>query len=123
MENKNTIREISLTELFPEVVGKKMSGWRFVQMCAVRADEGYEQPSLIRFSEAYLSTEKINAAGATAAFGGAANRGYGARYNKDDQMNPTYWFNIIIKPQADYKMSLDQLSFYLRSSSYNQLEA
>lgn len=42
MENKNTIREISLTELFPEVIGKKMNGWRFVQMCAVRTEEGYE---------------------------------------------------------------------------------
>ena len=92
--------------------------FRYATWTIVPADEGYEQPSLIRFSEAYLSTEKINAAGATAAFGGAANRGYGARYNKDDQMNPTYWFNIIIKPQADYKMSLDQLSFYFRSSSY-----
>lgn len=42
MENKNTIREISLTELFPEVIGKKMNGWRFVQMCAVRTADGYE---------------------------------------------------------------------------------
>jgi ech hydrogenase subunit D len=42
MENKNTIREISLTELFPEVVDKKMDEWRLVQICAVRAENGYE---------------------------------------------------------------------------------
>ena len=42
MENKNTVREISLEELFPEVINKKTTGWRFVQMCACRIPDGYE---------------------------------------------------------------------------------
>ena len=42
MDERNTIREISLESLFPEVIEKKTKGWRFVQMCASRISEGYE---------------------------------------------------------------------------------
>lgn len=42
MENKNTVREIRLEQLFPEVINKKMNEWRFVQMCACRTPDGYE---------------------------------------------------------------------------------
>ena len=33
---------IEKQDFFPNVVRKKMDGWRFAQMCAVRTEDGYE---------------------------------------------------------------------------------
>ena len=38
----NEIREITMAEFFPTIVQMKLEKWRLVQICAVRAGEGYE---------------------------------------------------------------------------------
>lgn len=43
MDNqRNEIKEITMAEFFPSVVQMKLEKWRLVQICAVRASEGYE---------------------------------------------------------------------------------
>ena len=85
----------------------------------VPADEGYEQPSLVRMSEVYTALQGMNPGRASGAFGGPANSTYaGVSYNMDDPMNPSYWISIFIKPQPDYTISLDELSFYCKTPDY-----
>lgn len=38
----NEIKEITMAEFFPSIVQMKLEQWRLVQICAVRAGEGYE---------------------------------------------------------------------------------
>ena len=38
----NEIKEITMAEFFPTIVQMKLEQWRLVQICAVRAGEGYE---------------------------------------------------------------------------------
>lgn len=42
MDCINEIREITMDEFFPTVIRMKMERWRLVQICAVRAEGGYE---------------------------------------------------------------------------------
>lgn len=42
MEEKNEIRPVKMEDFLAEVIALKMNRWRLVQICAVRAEEGYE---------------------------------------------------------------------------------
>ena len=42
MDEKSTIKKITLADFFPAVLAMKDEGWRLAQICAVTIDGGYE---------------------------------------------------------------------------------
>ena len=77
---------------------------------------GSEQPSLIRMEEAYMEPTHFTFEFQAGQYGGTIpmSQGYNGDYVTDHTL-PKYWYNILLKPRDGYRLSLSELSFYLKT--------